>query len=257
MNLHRTLRYLLLALLATAVWTGCDSTRKLGKNTKVRSADELIRQLTQNQLNAEWLDARARIAYADEDMSVRGSAIIRWQRDSLLWMSVRKLGFEVARVQITPDSVYVIDRINNEYGKYGLDYIQSAYNLPANFHMLQTIILGDAWFPSSAQPELEATPEAYYLTDRSPTLELKYQIHSATFRLLQMAVNEPISNRSVNLELGEYQEVNQQLFSYLRNLTINSPESGAITMNVQFSDVTLNVPKPTRFDIPERYTRME
>lgn len=257
MNIHRALQYLLVILFAMIVWTGCDNTRKLGRKTSVRSADQLMRQLAQNQVNAQWLDARARIAYADDEMSVRGSALIRWQRDSLLWMSVRKLGFEVARVKITPDSVYVIDRINNEYGQYGLDYIQSAYNLPANFGMLQTIILGDAWFPPNARPELEATPEAYVLTDRSLAMELKYLIHSATFRLQQMLVNEPLSNRSVNLELGEYQEVNQQLFSYLRNLTINSPESGAVTMSVQFSDVTLNVPKPTRFDIPERYTRME
>lgn len=257
MNLHRTLRYLFVLLLAVIVASACDHTRQLGKGTKVRSADQLLRQLAQNQVNAKWLDARARIAYADEDMSVRGSALIRWQRDSLLWMSVRKLGFEVARVQITPDSVYVIDRLNNEYGQYGLDYIQASYNLPANFQMLQTIILGDAWFPPAARPEMEATPEAYLLTQRSPTMELKYRIHSATFQLQQMAVNEPVTNRSVHLELGEYQQVNQQVFSYLRNLTINSPESGAITMNVQFSDVTLNVPKPTRFDIPERYTRME
>ena len=257
MNMHRTLRYILVAFLAMVLWTGCDNTRQLGKKNKVRSADQLMRQLAQNQVNARWLDARARIAYADEEMSVRGSALIRWQRDSLLWMSVRKLGFEVARVQVTPDSVYVIDRINNEYGKYGLDYIQSTYQLPANFGMLQTIILGDAWFPPSARPELEATPDAYVLTDHSPTMELTYRIHSATFRLQQMAVSEPSTDRSVNLELSEYQEVNQQLFSYLRNLTISSPESGAVTMDVQFSDVTLNVPKPTRFDIPERYTRKD
>lgn len=238
--------------------SSCNNLRQTSSSTRDRSADFLIQHLAQNQIDAQWLDARARIAYSDEHMSVRGSALIRWQRDKVLWMSMRKLGFEVARVKITPDSVYVIDRINNQYGIYDLQYLSESYQLPADFQLLQTIMLGEAWLSPLIQPEVETTPESYFLLQRQPQREVRYRLHSGTLQLQEMALVEPTAERSVTLTLGEYQEVSKkQLFSYLRNLAVISPETGAIQMDVQFSDVTFNQPKSTQFEIPERYTRMD
>jgi len=251
-----TLFYALLGLLL--VISGCGSTKKGTKAVKERSAEYIMQQVAQNQIQADWLDARARISYADEDMSVRGTALIRIQRDSLVWMSVRKLGFEVARVQVTKDSVYVIDRINNEYGIFDLGYIQTSYNLPADFQLLQTILMGDAWFPGTVRPTVETSAEAYILSEKSPLRNLTYQVRSNDFRLAAISIEEPAADRSVQLELSEYQPTtDNQLFAYFRTFNITSPETGAISMDMEFSEVTLNQPKSTRFDIPERYTRME
>lgn len=238
--------------------SSCGSARKSTKAVKDRSAEFVMQQVVRNQVKADWLDARAKISYADEDMSVRGTALIRIQRDKLVWMSVRKLGFEVARVQVTPDSVYVIDRINNEYGIFDLGYIQSSYNLPADFQLLQTILMGNAWFPGQVQPTVETSPEAYILSEKSPLRNLTYLVRPGDFRLSRISIDEPAADRSVQLQLSKYQPTpDNQLFAYFRTFNITSPETGAISMDMEFSEVTLNQPKSTRFEIPERYTRME
>lgn len=240
------------------VASGCGSAKKGTKNVRKRSAEFIMQQVAENQVRADWLDARARISYADEDMSVRGTALIRIQRDSLVWMSVRKLGFEVARVQVTPDSVYVIDRINNEYRIFDLGYIQSSYNLPADFQLLQTILIGNAWFSGTVRPSVETSAEAYVLSEKSPLRNLTYRVRSSDFRLSAISIDEPVADRSVQLRLSEYQPTaDDQLFAYFRTFNITSPETGAISMDMKFSAVTLNQPKSTRFEIPERYTRME
>ena len=73
-----------------------------------------------------------------------------------------------------------------------------------------------------------------------------------------MIVAEPLTNRSVQLKLSKYLPTHdKQLFAYFRTLKIESPETGSISMDMEFSDVTLNEPKRTRFEIPERYSRMD
>lgn len=258
MTLYSTLRSVLFLLLSGVMLGSCNTAKKGQVTERSLSADEIILQLSQNQIQANWLDARARLAYDDGELSVRGTAQIRLQRDSLVWMSVKKLGFEVARIQVTPDSVYVIDRINNTYGIFGLSYLEENFNLPADFQLLQTVILGNAWFPQRPQPDVTTMPEAFILSEKTPLRELSYRIHSSTFKLEEINVVDPPTNRSVKLGLSQYQPAgDNQLFAYFRTFKISSPETGSISMDMEFSDVTLNEPKRTQFEIPERYTRMD
>ncbi|NRB64494.1 MAG: DUF4292 domain-containing protein [Saprospiraceae bacterium] len=245
-------------LISGLLLVGCNTSKKGVTRDKSVSAEAVIVELTQNEIQASWLDAKAKLSYDDGDMSVRGTANIRLQKDTLIWMSVKKLGFEVARLQVTTDSVYVLDRINSMYGIFDLGYLEKTYNLPADFQLLQTVILGNAWFPDRTNPTVQSTPEAFILSEKTPMRQLSYRIHSSTFRLEEMSVAEPLTNRSVRLQLGKYLPTSdKQLFAYFRTLKIESPETGSISMEMEFSDVTLNEPKRTRFEIPERYSRMD
>ena len=107
--------FLLLAFLFL-LGTSCKSPIFLGKKTdKDSSADALVEHLVENQVKAEWMYAKAKLRYDDKYQGFGASATIQMRKDSLLWMNIKKFGLEVARVQITPDSIYILDRINNEY----------------------------------------------------------------------------------------------------------------------------------------------
>lgn len=62
-------------------------------------------------------------------MLVFVSVMICMKKDSLLWLSVKKLGFEVAWVQVIFDFVYVVDCFNKEYIIEGLVYLVVFYGL--------------------------------------------------------------------------------------------------------------------------------
>ncbi len=263
--MNRRRRYFPLLPLLIAItgslllFSGCASSRKVAKKApKEVTSDFLLSKLVTQQVNASWMTARARISYSDEYMSVNANATIQMQRDSFLWVAVKKLGFEVARAMITPDSIYLIDRINNEYLVRDLNYIGQKYNLPADFSALQAIVLGNPIFFTTNGLQAEVENDGYHLFGRNDEMESHYRMGGEEFRLRSMVFNDFRNHRDVLLDLEEYAQITEnQNFSYLRNLELDSRETGKLSIGIRFSDVEFNVPKQIRFDVPERYTRVD
>ncbi len=133
---------LLVGLLAAGSLS-CSTTRSSAGPVKKDSPEYLARKLESNRLSATWFEGKARIDYNDGNQVVRVNATIRMREDSAVWVAVRKLGFEVARALITSDSVFVIDRFNNAFYAYDLQYLSQTYQLPASLPILQNILLGN------------------------------------------------------------------------------------------------------------------
>ena len=243
-----------LLLLAPACKTTQKTTApKVRKDATVAS---LVEAMKRGQLQAEWMDARARIDYAGEDMSVSGTAEIKWRKDSILWISVKKFGFEAARAQVTPDSIYVLDRLNNEYSVEPLSYIEQRFRLPARFDLLQSIFLGNPVF-FTTQLTKETSAEGHYLTGTSSAgMQNEYWLTPGDLRLRQMTFTEEKENRSVSIGLDNYQPIDDnRQFAYLRQLALKSRQTGNANVTLEFKDVTLDVPTEFRFEVPARYTK--
>jgi len=254
---NRLLNTIVLCALITL--SACKVLREagLGKKEKLDSSGAIMTALAQQQWQPDWFAARARITYADADMSVTGSATIRMKTDSLLWISVKKLGFEVARALITADSVFILDRINQEYGAFALDYLSESYQLPANLSTVQHLLLGKPYF---------AHPESVILIEQQPHLQLRdrytnrwvdYYLEPQALRLLQMDYTEVFGAQSLVAFFEEYQELdNKQEFSFFRNFSLNSSTTGATEMSIKFSQIELDEPQSIPFSIPGRYAPM-
>jgi hypothetical protein len=173
-------------------------------------------------------------------------------------MSVRKLGFEVARAMVTPDSVYIIDRLNNEYAIFGLDYLEKTYNFPGNFQLLQSIFLGNPHFLNPREILLEQEAEALNLTDQYQEHQITYRIDPGDFTLRRLNYQDRYSDRQLWVDLEEYDKVDEnRVFSYFRNLRMTSIDTGNLGVTIKFSQIELDVPREMGFRIPPRYSRME
>jgi Domain of unknown function (DUF4292) len=256
-NSMNKLALLLVLLLGLGV-SACKTSKKTAGKEPLSAAnptEALLRKMDARKVNAKWMDAKAKIDFRSPEMSVSGTVNIRMQMDSAIWVSVRKLGFEVGRALVKRDSVYVIDRINNEYTTYGLDYLSKEYQVPANLLMIQQILLGNPFFlsrsVSSSRDETQFT-----LLDQGAVQKLKLKVDAATYRLTQMDFSEPSAERSMILDLGEYNaSSDKQDFSYLRTFNVSSKETGKVLINLQFTQVELNVPTAMPFEAPARFTR--
>ncbi|MCI4648224.1 DUF4292 domain-containing protein [Phaeodactylibacter sp.] len=245
-------------LLAVLSLNSCASIRKSkGVADKDMTASSLLKRMEKQRLSPDWFESRLRIDYADEDMSVSASATIRMKKDSLLWLSVKKLGFEIARVQVTSDSVYVVDRFNKEYTIEGLAYLASSYGLPAgSLSELQDFILGNPIFFGGDELGIEPLGPTYRLKGGSDEMAAEYLIGTADFLLKKMAFKDLRNDQEMSALLEGYEDLEEeQKFSYIRNLMLESKYSGQANVTLQFSNIELNVPKPIKFDIPSRYTR--
>lgn len=247
--------FLLLLIVVTLASCGASKKAISGKLERA-SPDFLLKTLIANQVNLQWLDGRAKIDFSDDHTSLGASATIRIKKDSLIWVSVRKLGFEVARALVTQDSVYIIDRINNEFAITGLDYLQREYNLPADFASVQAILLGNPIFFTTSGLQSEVSADAYRLYGKNAKMDTEYWLDPKSLQLKQMRFKDLNESREVVVKLEDYQSLaNNQKFSYLRKLELNSRQTGNAKVEIQFSQLEINNPKDVRFEIPNKYTR--
>lgn len=218
-----------------------------------RNAKFLMKKLVQQQVKCDWFSARARIDYEDANFGVSVTANLRVRRDSLIWANAKKLNLEVGRALIRPDSIFVIDRINREYSSMSVAEAVGFLRVPANFQILQSILLGNPFFLNT---DLTAAVENgfYTLKGEDDRYVATYHLDGKDFSLRKISFAEKAGEREVTMEMKEYQPlVKKQNFSYFRTITANTPEMGLVRIEIEFSKVETDIPKSIEFDIPSRY----
>lgn len=246
----------LLLIIAMLSFTACSTSRSAANKKKQRTSTYVLKQIEQQKIQADWFSARVKVNYDDGQQNVSGAATVKMKKDSYVWMSVKKFGLELARLQVTQDSVYVLDRINREYSVEGLDYLTSSYGLPASLSGLQDFMLGNAVFFDQSDFEMEALGPTYQLSASDPKLSSKYWIDAASFFVRKMSLDDIENEQKVIVLLDEFGPANdEQNFSYLRTLDLNGKALGKMNIEMKFSKVEINIPNEAKFDIPSKYTR--
>ncbi len=223
-------------------------------------ADSLVQHLLDNRIEADWLSAKARVTFRGEKKTQKANLNIRLRKDSVLWMNVKKLGIEGARILITLDSIYIVDRIHKEYVVTDFSMLQDQYHLPADFNTLQNVILGNPLLLSGVKltTQTDSTTQHHLASsdDAEPTRD--YWLNGWSKVLEKMVFLDFRNNRKVKIEQSDYRELDKsENFSYFRSLNMSSPQSGDLTIEINLSKVEIDVPKTIRFEIPDHYVRIK
>ncbi len=234
--------------------SSCKALRKAhGESLKLKTEKVLIKGLLENSVNAEWLGARAKISYSDEYGGESFTANIRMRKDSAIWMNFKKFSIEGARVLLTPDSIFVIDRINNEYTAKPFSYAQKEYSLPFGFHGLQALLLGNpVFFSKESVAGTDSTQ--YTLEQKTENLTAKYWLSSPELRLRHFLVDDFRNKRTVDAFYSDFRQLDgKQQFSYVRSFNLKSTDLGQMKVQIEFSKVEINSPQEMKFEVPKGY----
>ena len=243
-------------LLLTVI--ACTPARRARKaELKPRSEKYLMKHLLRNQVNAKWLGSKVRVTYRDEYMNERFTAYIRMKKDSAIWMSFKKFSLEGARALITPDSIFVIDRLNGQYLAKPFSYIREEFHLPVGFEGLQAMLLGNpVFFSSQTKSSVDSTH--YLLLQKTDNLTARYWVDGGRFLLRRFHIDDFRNHREMTYTASEYKALSgKQNFSYFRRFNVKSPGLGQIEVGVDFSKVEIDVPQKMSFSIPDRYEKVD
>lgn len=142
-------------LLCAAIFTGCRSSRSTGSSAAYpsTSAEQApvevspLKSVTDNY--RDWTDVSVPVTLrlvSPKNMSV--SARARMVRGRCIDLSFRMLGFEVARIWLTPDSVVAASRPKKVYLAESLSKLTSG--LPLNLDNLQDMLMGRPFMPGDS-----------------------------------------------------------------------------------------------------------
>ncbi|WP_229663579.1 DUF4292 domain-containing protein [Pedobacter quisquiliarum] len=179
---------------------------------------------------------------------------VRMQRDQKIWMSITALlGIEVARAVITPDSIMVLNKLQNTYVRQPFSYIYRYTSRQVTFKMLQDVLTGNTintlFNPTSI---LEQNEQGLWnLKGNEGTLGFNLNFN-ALQKPGQLNLNDSKAAQALKVNYGHYQKVNE--FMMPAQIAINSMSGNKrVDIDFDFSKIESNVQVDFPFKVPKSY----
>ncbi len=259
--------------------TSCKNQKKITFNNKkcildFKNSKTLTANLKTNEFHFNRLNAKLNVEASVDSTENSFSVSLRIKRDSIIWMSISKLGIEGVRLLITKDSVKFITHVpgqNSKYFKGDYAYISKLLNSELDFEMLQSLLIGNsvAFYDDDEKIKPGVDNCQYTLgTIRKYKLrkvigkgkELKAPVQSIymvpeTFKIARILFYEFNPDRNFSACFGGFKKIDSaQLFPTQMKYFIKAQKN--IIIDLQYTKTVLNEEQTFPFKIPDNYEQI-
>lgn len=210
----------------------------------------------------DYLTAKSKFSFKSNAQDFDNTNVnIRIKKDSVIWISVTGVGFEIARGLITPDSIVFMDKFHKDYFVFNYEQLSKQYNFDLNFALLQSIIIGNLPFPPNENDAVARENDFFLLKQTFSRLNIDNYIGVSNLKLTRLKALEMPTNNTFNIEYEDFKEVKPFLFPFesFIKLDVRSPKDQKIyntTMHIKHSKVEIVAQNPGfPFSVPSSYTR--
>jgi len=178
---------------------------------------------------------------------------IRINNNKKIWVSITALlGIEVARAQITPDSIFVINRLQGVYLKKPFNYIYNYANKQVNYAMLQALLVGNA-IPSLLNDSTEYEEVNNNISLSGNLQDLMYKLVLGTdYKVTQTNLSNN-AGQSLQLNYNNFMTANGQKLPSQVSIS-STANKNKVLVNMHYVKVDFNQPQDYPFTIPDDYT---
>ncbi len=179
---------------------------------------------------------------------------IRIQKDQKIWFSVTALGgaLEAARGIITPDSLWLMNRLQKTILRKPLSYIHDYTNKQVNFGWLQSILIGNTIKEfMTEKSDLNQENGVWVLNGTEQTLAYR-TLFNTLLKSTELTLNDAAAAQGLKVVYDKYTPINNGLFPSV--VKINSAVGNKkISVAVDFVKIDTNVAVEFPFSVPKNY----
>lgn len=148
--MRKCIEWLCWGLIVVSV-ASCSSTKTLKKADSIEgmTETEFVENVITNAGGWNVLTAKMTLAIDLEGKgATKVNGTLRIKKGEVIQMSVAPfLGIEVARAEISPDGILVIDRMNKRYVEVSFAEVKALAHADLDFHTLQALFLNEVFLP--------------------------------------------------------------------------------------------------------------
>ncbi len=241
---------------------------------KARSSKFLVKKLKANEFQFETISAKSAINIIDSlGKKTSFKAHLRIRKDSAIWITAGSLGIEAARILITQDSVKLMNRLKKEYFIGDFEYINKIFGTDLDFQMVQALLIGNSLdFDENEKvhSRVDRKKDLYYLSTekkRKVNKELQKEkdkirkeaqvlwLDPLTFKIYELLLSSPETNRSLSGVYSDYKEIETQLVPDKMRFELKSKSSTVI--EVDYSKFSSGKSLSFPFKISSKYVQIK
>lgn len=212
-----------------------------------------VAPLWQKRLDYKTFSGKAKVNYEGDGNSQEFTANFRVKKDSIIWITITGLGglVQVARIYITPDSLYMLKILEREAVIMPLKDAAKILPTPVEFSSLQNLIVGDP-LRDGKIVSASRSPEQWTIevADNSYQQRITYSKVDSTINTALLRTTDN-SSQAVT-QYDTYADVRDRKISTHRVVNLkNGNDTYMAEMNFVSSD--FDQPLEFPFSIPRNY----
>jgi hypothetical protein len=230
---------------------GCKSKKFVFEQTEIQIPQSQLDSILENHnLDFEWYSIKSKIKYRSPDTQQKGTAYIRIKKDSVIWMVLKKFSVEGVRMQMTPDSITILDRLAKTAVTLDWFELSNHYNTQLTYERLQTLIVGNIYFDASWPKELKSDGLEYTISTQDDNNRYNYTVPFFEQRLSSFII-EDVFLRQLRVDYFNCDQNSD--YCYARDYELELDQSEKIFLSLEFSNLELDVEKNIQFEVPPHY----
>ena len=190
------------------------------KKTPSKSSD-ISKQLKVEQIDFEYFTSKSKLNFQTPQQSAKVTLNIRMKKDSIIWMSVRKLSFEGVRVLITKDSVFIINRLERSYFACDIAALGKKINFDVNLSMIQAMILGNVLPIKSEYAAPIKKKERFMVVQDANEFLINNYISRTNNKLTEIQAVKKGTEDKLHITYDDFKVLGKYLFPYKAKSSID------------------------------------
>lgn len=234
-----------------------------------------VKKVAENQVNAKNIvgDMSFNIKMGEKDVTVPGSVHMRKNEVIRLQLFIPVLGSEVGRLEFTPDSVLVVDRMHKEYVKADYNQLSFLKNNGLTFYSLQALFWNELLKPGSSSVTVKDYPDFEVGNDQvGDTKPLSMKKGNISYRWLAAKETGLITNATVSYQSSShgtsdlvwnydnFTPVGVKKFPALQNIKFTTTSSNKlrnVEVNIKMKEVKTTEKWDTKSTVSNKYKKVE
>lgn len=260
--------YLFTALLIVFV-SSCSSTRNMKKGVSIGNLSEAEYMEELINRSPAWDALTAKVSMA-VDLNGKGptkvNGTLRLKRGEVIQISIAPfLGIEVARAEISPDGVLVMDRMNKRYVQVSFDELKKLANADLDFNTLQALFLNELFLPGKkVLTPRDVSAFTVRLENELAVIEVKnarrfsyrFRTNTNDGLLKESHIGLSGTNYGVNWQYDKFRALEKKQFPGYMMITFEGVKK-PITAAFELSRLSTNGDWTVHTEVPRKYEKVE
>lgn len=263
-----TLKYLSLVVMVIALMTSCKSTKNFTKDLNGPNPERArFETVVANQYKYEALQSKVKLSMGKS--SLNGRMCLESGKRFCLLANAPLLGFEVARIEATRDSVVLVDKFDKVYSVITLSQLTMMDALEGHeMEALECLMLGRIFIPGKGFASSKDYDQLSWTTPtnsngekplttglyKGKNYELAYTIN-ALGQLMQTALTTADGKKAI-WQYATYEEVDKKNIATSQSIVARNTDKKEIKAGISMSNPTLGESTWRDFEPNASYRRV-
>jgi hypothetical protein len=266
----KALNYVKVSLLVVPfLLGGCKSKKVVVEPVKPLTVEEVnqqhfLQQVNDNAQYAKFLTSKVKFSVEVGVQKLTLTGNLKMKRDDVIRLQLMAFGFvEAGRIELTPEYVLIMDRINKQYMKATYGSIDFLRNSGLNFYTMQALFWNELFVPGQTKvldaslnkmdADMSGENAIISLNDGKMQYRWLATKDQAQIRMANIIYADQFKgNTQLNWDYEDFRVLNRKPFPFEHNITFTVPEK-EVKLGMMLNYVKHEDNWETRTDVSSSY----